>query len=206
MSAKPCARLPELGLHFPCLIQFICMNAIISCSNTENTIYSKMVLYMDHMKIYIPLVAISNVCICHRQRLDVYSARSPANQSQFHGWIDGIPDFMTAHPASSSGSDSTKPPDNSDNIPRLHTLILSCNIYEHVAMARETNEPIGISFIHTSTSHCHLGRHHGPCMGFTAASLGSNRHFGQKYREFTDRNLLLRSDHQYLEWAEKYSQ
>lgn len=141
MSAKPCARLPELGLHFPCLIQFICMNAIISCSNTENTIYSKMVLYMDHMKIYIPLVAISNVCICHRQRLDVYGARSPANQSQFHGWIDGIPDFMTAHPASSSGSDSTKPPDNSDNISRLHTLILSCNIYEHVAMARETNEP-----------------------------------------------------------------
>lgn len=30
--------------------------------------------------------------------------------------------------------------------------------------------------------------------------------FGQKYREFTDRNLLLGSDHQYLEWAEKSSE
>lgn len=51
--------------------------------------------------------------------------------------------------------------------------------------------PICISFTHTSTSHCHLGRHHGSCTGFTAASLGSNRHFGlEKNREFADRNLL----------------
>lgn len=47
-------------LHFLCLVQFICMNAIISCSNTENTVYGKMVLYIDHMKQY-PRLVITDV-------------------------------------------------------------------------------------------------------------------------------------------------
>lgn len=94
------------------------MNAIISCSKTENTIYSKTVLYIDHMKIYPLLVVINDVGTRYRQ-CSMYAVLDPANQNRFHGWTDGIPDFMTAHPVSSSGSDSTKPPDNSDIIPRL---------------------------------------------------------------------------------------
>jgi hypothetical protein len=82
---------------------------------------------------------------------------------------------------------------------RFRTLLLSVTYTNTLPwQEKRLTNPISIFFTHTSTSHCHLGRHHGPCIGFTAASLGSNRHFGQKYRDFADRNLLLGSDHQYL--------
>lgn len=54
------------------------MNAIISCSNTENTIDSKMVLYIDHMKIYPLLVVIAHVCTRYRQG-SMYAVLDPAN-------------------------------------------------------------------------------------------------------------------------------
>lgn len=60
------------------------MNAIISCSNTENTIYSKMVLYIDHVKIYPLLGVITNVCIRYRQR-SMYAVLDPAKAGSMVG-------------------------------------------------------------------------------------------------------------------------